>query len=207
MKSARLFLFLLLSTGALSLFAKGAATMPAGGDLRPDYRIASSDTIDFQVYNQPDMTTVQRVTSTGEVRLPLIGTVKVAGTTLREAESLLEGLYRNDGYFVEPQVILSVQKYGDRFVAVLGQVKEPSRIPLASEENNIGILQAVTQAGGFTRVARTDAVQVLRAGAKGGDNERLIINMEDILHPKNAAKGQEFQLQPGDIVFVPERVF
>ncbi len=205
MKFARLLLPLLLATPP-ALFAQGAAN-PATDSARSDYRIAPRDSIQFQVYNQPDMTTVQRVTSTGEVRLPLIGTVKVAGTTLREAEVLLETLYRTDGYFVEPQVIISVQQYGDRFVAVLGQVKEPARIPLAAEDGSIGILQAITQAGGFTRVARTDAVQVLRTSAKGSDDERLIINMDDILHPKTAAKAQEFQLRPGDIVFVPERVF
>ena len=119
---------------------------------------------------------------------------------------MLEKRFREGGFFVDPQVILSVQQYGDRYVAVLGQVKNPERIALLSETNSIGILQAITQAGGFTRVARIDAVQVLRTNAAGQD-ERLTVNMEEILRPKPGAPTQEFQLQSGDIVFIPERVF
>jgi len=207
----RLTLYSLLAASAV--FAAEPAAAPAPANAEPsgpvanaDYRITARDTIQFQIYNQLDMATVQRVTSTGEVRLPLIGTVKVANLTLREAELQLEALYRAGGFFIEPQVILSVSQYGDRFVAILGQVKNPERIALASEDNTIGILQAITQAGGFTRVSRTDAVQVLRTSATGQD-ERLTINMDDMLHPKSATSAQEFQLKPGDIVFVPERVF
>ncbi len=188
--------------------AAPAAPVPAVAavNVNADYRITARDTVQFSIYNQLDMTTVQRITSTGEIRLPLIGTVKLAELTLREAELLLESLYRSGGFFVDPQAILSVQKYGDRFVSVLGQVKNPERIALASEDNTIGILQAITQVGGFTRVARTDAVQVLRNGATGQE-ERLTVNMDEMLRPKAATNTPEFQLKPGDIVFVPERVF
>src|SRR5476651_2644495 len=141
MNQARLPSLLLLLFFATGLQAEPAA-IPATPGAGPavtllatnaDYRIASRDTIQFQIYNQLDMATVQRVTSTGEVRLPLIGTVKVANLTLREAELQLETLYRSGGFFIEPQVILSVSQYGDRFVAILGQVKNPERIALASE--------------------------------------------------------------------------
>lgn len=203
MKISRLLTSLLL----LSTFTRlGAASSVAPVAPGSDYRLTARDTIEFSIYNQPDMTTVQRVTSSGEIRLPLIGTVKVAEMSLREAELMLEALYRSGGYFVEPQASLAVQKYGDRFISVLGQVKNPDRIALASEENGIGILQAITQAGGFTRVARSDAVQVLRNSGTGAE-ERLTVNMEEMLRPKTTASTLEFQLKPGDIVFVPERVF
>lgn len=185
-----------------------AADPDAGATAPPpkDYQIAIRDTIEFQMYNQLDMTMVQRVTSNGEIRLPLVGTVKIAEMTLRDAERKLENLFRDGGFFVKPQVILSVQQYDDRFVAVLGQVKDPARIPLDSETTTIGILHAITQVGGFTRVARTDSVQVLRVGPDGHD-QRLIVNTDDLLHQAESASVPEFQLRPGDIVFVPERTF
>ena len=203
MKTLRLFSGLLLL--GLSGFSAEPAAPSAVADI--DYRITAGDTIQFQMYNQLDMTTVQRVTANGEVRLPLVGTVRLAQLTLRDAEHLLEKVYRDEGYFVEPQVILAVQQYGDRFVAVLGQVKDPARIALAPETNTIGILQAITQAGGFTRVARTEAVQVLRGGQAATQAERVTVNLEEILHPKNGTPAPEFQLRAGDIVFVPERPF
>ncbi len=171
----------------------------------PDYRISARDLVQFQVFNQPDMTTAQRVSANGELRLPLLGTYAIAGRTLREAEDQLEKLYQSGGFFVAPQVILTVEEYGERFVSILGQVKNPERIPLSVETQSIGILQAITQSGGFTRVARTDQVQVLRIAA-GGREERLVVNVDDLLRPGRSGVS-EFQLQPGDIVFVPERVF
>ena len=171
----------------------------------PDYRISARDLVQFQVFNQPDMTTAQRVSANGELRLPLLGTYAIAGRTLREAEEQLEKLYQSGGFFVAPQVILTVEEYGERFVSILGQVKNPERIPLSVETRSIGILQAITQSGGFTRVARTDQVQVLRIAA-GGREERLVVNVDDLLRPGRSGVS-EFQLQSGDIVFVPERVF
>jgi polysaccharide export outer membrane protein len=192
--------FVLLCTAALAADSDATSTAPAG-----DYQIAVRDSIQFEIYNEVDVTTVQRVTANGEVRLPLIGTVKIVHLTLRDAERLLEKLYRAGGYYVNPQVILSVQQYDDRFVAVLGQVKDPARIPMDSETTTIGILHAVTEVGGFTRVAQTNAVQVLRTGADGRD-QRLIVNTDALLQ-STSANAEEFQLLPGDIVFVPERVF
>ena len=171
----------------------------------PDYRISPRDLVQFQVFNQPDMTTSQRVSANGELRLPLLGTYAIAGRTLREAEEQLEKLYQSGGFFVSPQVILSVEEYGERFVSILGQVQNPERIPLSVETKSIGILQAITQSGGFTRVARTDQVQVLRVSPEGRE-ERLTVNVDDLLRPGRSGVS-EFQLQSGDIVFVPERVF
>src|SRR4051812_27873604 len=103
MKLSRFVLVLLLTCPVVPAVVAQVAALKSGENDRSDYRITARDTIEFQVYNQADMTSVQRVTSTGEVRLPLIGTVKIAGSTLRQAELLLEALYRSDGYFVEPQ--------------------------------------------------------------------------------------------------------
>lgn len=192
--------YFLLCSAALCADVDTIAVAPGN-----DYKIAVRDSIQFQIYNQVDVTTVERVTASGEIRLPLIGTVKVVHLTLREAEGLLEKLYRDGGFYINPQVILSVEQYDDRFVAVLGQVKDPARIPMDSETTTIGILHAITEVGGFTRVAQSNAVQVLRKGADGKD-QRLTVNTDAYLLP-NGAHPDEFQLLPGDIVFVPERVF
>lgn len=171
-----------------------------------DYRLAPRDLVQFQVYNQPDMTTAQRVTANGDLRFPLVGTVNLAGKTLREAESLLEKQFKEGGFFVNPQVILAVEQYGERYVAVLGQVKTPERIPMAVETKSMGMLQAITQAGGFTRVSRTDQVQVLRIHPDGKE-ERITVNVDELLKPRTPESASEFQLVAGDVVFVPERVF
>lgn len=168
-----------------------------------DYRIAARDQLQFQIFEELDSVLLQRVSSTGEISVPLLGAVKVSGLTLRESEALIEKRYREGGYYLSPQVILSFQAYAPRSVSVLGQVNNPSQIDFAIERDAIGIITAITRAGGFTRVARTDSVRVMRT--INGKETSYTINVASYLDVKGAE--QEFRLQPDDIVFVPERVF
>lgn len=168
-----------------------------------DYRIAPRDQLQFQIFEEPDSLLVQRVSSAGEISAPLLGAVKVAGLTLRESEALIEKRYREGGYYLKPQVILSFQSYAPRSVSVLGQVNNPSQVDFSIERGTIGIVTAITRAGGFTRVARTDAVRVMRT--INGKETSYTINVASYLDEKT--KEQEFRLLPDDIVFVPERVF
>ncbi len=66
----------------------------------------------------------------------------------------------------------------------------------------MGIVQAITLAGGFTRVAKLDSIRVIRNSE--GKEEQFQVNVASYLDNKS---GTEFKLIPGDIVFVPERVF
>jgi polysaccharide export outer membrane protein len=168
-----------------------------------DYRIAPRDNIQFQIFEETDSLLLQRVSSAGEISIPLIGSVKVIGLTLRQAEALIEKRYRDGGYFLKPQVILSFDSYAPRSVSVLGQVNNPNQIDFSIERGDIGILTAITRAGGFTRVAQTDAVKVMRTVA--GKETSFTVNVSAYLNTKEA--DQQFKLMPDDIVFVPERVF
>ncbi|WP_414663035.1 polysaccharide biosynthesis/export family protein [Horticoccus sp. 23ND18S-11] len=202
--SLRLIALLAVSTG--SLLTPGPALRAA--ELRSeatvgDYRIAPRDQLQFQVFDEEASLLVQRVSSAGEISVPLLGAVKVAGLTLRESESLMEKRYREGGFYLKPQVILSFQAYAPRSISVLGQVNNPNQIDFAVERGTIGIVTAITRAGGFTRVARTDAVRVMRT--VDGRETSFTINVASYLDDKT--KDQEFRLLPDDIVFVPERVF
>jgi protein involved in polysaccharide export with SLBB domain len=219
----RTFLAAFASLMAATLFAappdpvsNPAATLPASSETttspaaetatkpaNTDYRIVPNDQINFHVTGEADLPLIQRVTSQGEISIPLLGAVKVAGLTLREAEALMEKLYRDEGYFIEPQVILSVDTYASRTVSVLGQVNNPNQIAFPIERSELGIVTAITQAGGFTRVAQIDAVKVMRT--VNGKDVSFTVNVAAYLN--KSTPQEQFKLLPDDIVFVPERVF
>lgn len=187
--------------------AEDAPRAAPAAQVSGDYRIAPQDLIEFQVHDQPDTLTHQRLTAGGELQLPFVGTIKLAGQTVREAERLLEQRLRDGGFFVAPQVILSVERYRERYISLLGQVKNPDRVELPIEATSMGLLQAVARVGGFTRIAKTDAVQIMRTGPDGRE-VRLTLDVDEFLKPKAGARpNPEFQLVPGDVVFVPERSF
>jgi len=184
--------------------APAGATAPQGsGPDARDYRIAPRDNLQFQIFEEPDSLLLQRVSSDGEIAVPLLGSVKISGMTLRQAESYIEEHYREGGFYLKPQVILSFESYAPRSVSVLGQVNNPNQIDFSIERGDIGILTAITRAGGFTRVAQTDAVKVIRT--IDGKETTFTVNVTAYLNDKDAT--QQFKLMPDDIVFVPERVF
>lgn len=170
-----------------------------------DYLIEPLDMLQFQIYEEPDTLISQRVSASGEMPLPLIGVVKVSGLSLREAERALRQRYIEAGYFIHPQVILVLQQYNERSVSVLGQVNKPQQIAFPLEAKSMSIVQAITLAGGLTRIARADSAQVTRL------EQRFTVNVEaffgDRRKGSDKTAGEEFRLLPGDILFVPERAF
>jgi polysaccharide export outer membrane protein len=160
----------------------------------------------FEMFNEPDVKTTQRLSSQGEMTLPLIGAVSLAGLTLREAEQTIRGRYVEGGFYLDPHVILSVAEYGAHFVTVLGQVNKPDRVELPIEAASLGLVAAITQAGGFNRFARIDAVQVTRQTGSGTERH-FTVDVREFLGRRGDGSAEEFQLLPGDVVFVPERLF
>jgi polysaccharide export outer membrane protein len=159
--------------------------------------------VQFEIFEEPETLVVQRVTTSGAISIPMLGLIQVADRTLLEIEEDAQKAYVAKGYYVHPQVMLTVQVYAPKSVSVMGQVNHPEQIALPIEAARIGIMQAITLAEGFTRLARSDQVLVIRT--VGGREEQHTVNIDSYL----ASKGQEaeFSLRPDDVVFVPERVF
>ena len=199
---------------ALSLMASevpGAPAVDLGQSpvptaIRPvdaDYRLSARDLVQFQIFEEPETLVVQRVTTSGAITIPMLGLIQVSDRTLLEIEQATQKEYVDKGYYVHPQVMMTVQAYAPKSISVMGQVNHPEQISLPIEAARIGIMQAITLAEGFTRLARSDQVLVIRT--VDGREEQHTVNINSYL----ASKGSEAEyiLRPDDIVFVPERVF
>jgi polysaccharide export outer membrane protein len=66
----------------------------------------------------------------------------------------------------------------------------------------MSIVQAITLAGGFTRTAAQNNTHVTRQ-LEGNKEQRIRVPVEDI----GVGRERNFQLRPGDIIFVPESFF
>jgi polysaccharide export outer membrane protein len=169
-----------------------------------DYRLQPFDLVVFEMLNEPDVATQQRISGRGDLRLPMLGSVPLRGLSVRGAEEQLESLYRVQGYYKHPQVILYVAQHLERTISVIGQVNRPDRIELPVGTDEMGLAQAVAMTGGLTRIARANAIQVSRIGPDGKE-QRLAINFDAYLNAEKSGPVSDFRLQPGDVVFVPER--
>lgn len=159
--------------------------------------LGANDVFDVRVYQEPDLSGSYRVQGDGSISFPLLGRLMVAGLTPPEVADLLTRSLR-DGYIKNPQVTLTMKEYNSKKISVLGAVAKPGEYPFVEDMN---IVSAIAQAGGFTRVASPNETNVTRVVEQ--KETRINVRVDDI------GKGRErnFQLAPGDIVLVPESIF
>ncbi|SLN53371.1 Polysaccharide biosynthesis/export protein [Roseivivax jejudonensis] len=142
----------------------GAAAAQEDGATR--YRLVAGDTLAVD-YVGADDTIAAPVDMDGDVRLPDVGGVPVAGLTLDEAERRIVAAITEAGLFVDPRASLSVESYAP--IVVSGDVGAPGRhefIPGMTVATALG-LSGGAEAGGVGRYeierARAEAAAGLRA--------------------------------------------
>lgn len=153
-----------------------------------DYVLGEGDVLKITVYDNPDLTTVERI-SGGTLRFPLIGEIKLAGLTVSQATKKIADLL-SDGFLVSPQVNIFIQDYRMSKIFVTGEVKKPDGYKY---EPGTTVLRAITTAGGFSDKASTGRVKIIRK----------VNNKEEVLEK---VKMDEHVL-PGDVIVVPESFF
>lgn len=166
-----------------------------------DTTLGPQDTFEVRVFRHDNMSGTYAVSEEGTINFPEIGLVEVRGRTPAEVEQEIQRRLA-DGYLVNPTVSILVKEYKSKTIAVLGQVRKPTTIPYAA---GMSIVDAISQAGGFTPMARKNAVKVTRSGAKDAaaktTSESFTVPVESIA----SGKAKAFFLRPGDTIFVPER--
>jgi polysaccharide export outer membrane protein len=113
-------------------------------------RLESGDLIDIAVYNVPELTTKARVSAKGEIYLPLIDYVRIAGLTAEEAEGLIQKRLSDGGFVKNPHVTLFVDQYASQGASILGEVVRPGVYPVLGQQRLFDLISA---ASGFTEKA------------------------------------------------------
>src|SRR5437899_639186 len=102
-----------------------AANPPASTPLSvssSDLVIGVGDLLEIAVFGAADFNKQVRVSSSGDISLPLIGGVHVAGLTTADAEKLVEKKLLDGGFFNDPHVSIFEKEYQTQGVSVLGEV-------------------------------------------------------------------------------------
>ena len=186
-----------------SIWAAEPAPKPAttvGEKHTVDYVLQPGDLLRVEVFQEDDLTKEVRISQEYTINLPLIGTLSLRGKTLRQTMELVRRLYDKD-YLMNPQVNISVKEYTKRTVDVQGQVGRPGTVEFPPEEG-LTLYQAITRAGGFTRLSDRKRVSLTRKTLEG-ESETITVNVNEII---DGTAKEEWPLQKDDSVFVPERI-
>ncbi len=165
------------------------------------YVLSANDQVAVEVFGEDDLRTNGRLNAEGNLSLPLVGSVHLAGMTLTQATSRVTDLYARD-YLVNPKVNVSLVSYAKRRFTVLGQVNHPGSFEMPEgSPSGIDLLEAVAMAGGYTRIAAPERITVRRHGPKG--DEVLKVDAKKLAR----GSGSDFKVLPGDTLTVGESIF
>ena len=156
--------------------------------------LREGDVLTISFPGAPTLNTVQHVGRDGKITLSQVGDVVAAGKTANELEKEL--IQRYAGKLVSNSVTISVQS-SSYSVYVTGAVLRPGKL---TTDRSMTALEAVMEAGVDHNRANLKAVKVTRIVSDR--TEHFTLNLKRIL---DGGEGQPFYLEPGDVVYVPEK--
>jgi polysaccharide export outer membrane protein len=187
-------------TSAPSTPASSTSQPVAGVSAPAGYVLSPNDQVAVEVFGEDDLRTNARLNGEGNLSLPLLGSVHLAGLTLTQAAARLTEMYGKD-YLVSPRLNVILVAYAARRFTVLGQVNHPGSFEMPDgSPGGIDLLEAVALAGGYTRIAAPERISIRR---KANNREEVIR-----VNAKRVAKGDGgFRVLPGDTITVGESIF
>lgn len=166
-----------------------------------DYVIGIGDVVLVTVAGKPEFSAVaptgsakvqgSRVDGSGSIHLPLLGAVRIAGSTVSQArEKLQEALQK---YVREPSVVVEVAEFHSQPLYLLGQFKNAGTYYL---DRPLTLVQGVALGNGFDPAANLRGARVSRG-------ERLMrVDLADLL--LNGDSRQNIWLRAGDTIYIPD---
>ena len=136
----------------------GAPDPAAVVPLEQGYRIAPLDTLSIKVFKMPDLSGDYEVDRTGQIALPLVGSVRAVDLTTAELDDRLTAKL-GEKYLQNPDISVGVKSSTRRIVTVDGAV---AKIGTFAVNGPMTLIQAVAQAGGPTPDANARRVAIFR---------------------------------------------
>ncbi len=157
----------------------------------PSYLIGPGDELRIRVWGQVNFSADVRVDRAGEIYLPQIGQVHVAGLSFSDLQSHLRDaisrVYRNFQLTADIGSIRSIQVY------VTGQARRPGVYTVSSLSS---LVDAIFSSGGPSASGSLRHIELRR-------NSRTVTTFDLYALLIRGDKSQDAPLQSGDVIFIP----
>lgn len=160
-----------------------------------EYRLGAGDVVRIGVYQSPDLSLEARIGEAGSISYPLLGSVRLGGLTVTQAErAIADGLLKGN-FLKQPQVSIQVMQVRGNQVSVLGQVNKPGRFPI--EVADLRLSDLLATAGG---IAPGGADTLTLVGTRNGQPFRMEVDLPSLF--RGDRRDDDVFIQNGDVLYV-----
>jgi polysaccharide export outer membrane protein len=146
---------------AIAKLPPGAAMGAADATKAPvteDYRLWPQDIVQIEVFNMPALSRATQLDSSGNIDVPLLGTVSASGKTAHELAEKLRTAYA-EKYLQNPQINVAVKQARVETITVDGSVQQPGVFQVVQQTS---LIRAIAMARGLDQMANPKQVVVFR---------------------------------------------
>jgi len=160
---------------------------------RGNIKVDVGDLVSVKVYGVAEMNDEIRVNGSGDISLPLIGSVHVEGLTSEQIERMMEKKLVDGGFLREPHVTVFVKEFVTQGVSVMGEVTRPGIYPMIGARH---LYDVISIAGGPT--AKTgDKVTITH---RDHPETPVVVNLGPNFLSNMSKQDANVEIFPGDIV-------
>jgi protein involved in polysaccharide export with SLBB domain len=171
--------------------------------MRDEYLLGPGDILFVNVSGKPELSTVagskgSRVDGAGNVHLPLVGSIRVSGLTLEQAQTAVQSAFKS--YLKDPWSVIEIGDYRTKQVFIFGAVKRPGPVPML--QGGLNLAQAIATAELRDSYYDFNHVRIIRS-LTATQGELMVVDFDKILQ----GDALPFPLRDGDIIYVPKNRF
>jgi polysaccharide biosynthesis/export protein len=172
-----------------------------------DVYLGREDLLAIRLYGSLDYSPIARVGLDGTIQLPLIGSVRVEGLTLHQAQDLIAQELISAGMYRDPQVSIQITESPNLIATVIGEMH--GVVPIIGERRLYDVLSSVGGGGGLSAASTT--VVVGGGGIPATASHIITINRPGVAEPITIDLGTDparsaladIPIFPRDTIIVP----
>lgn len=182
----------------------GMEVASTANDAQPamkDYLIGAGDTLNVNVWRNPEVSTNVTVRPDGKITTPLVEDLQASGKTPAQLASDIKAVLAK--FIQEPVVTVTVTGFVGMYsqqVRVIGQAAKPQALPY---REGMSLMDVVIAVGGITEFASGNRANIVRN--VDGKQVKLPVRLKDLI--KDGDLSANTPMRPGDILVIPESFF
>jgi polysaccharide export outer membrane protein len=187
------------SSPSPAISSPAASTALSGVAGVTDEPIFPGEIVNVGVYNAPDFSTVARVSQGGDIALPYVGIIHLAGLSSADAADLVVKRLKDGDLVPDPRVMVTVDSTSTG-ITVLGEVKVPG---VYSPPGKHMLSDILAMAGGLT----TNTGRIIEISSESAPDQKALLPWDPTMHNTSmydriVSPGSRVLVKPCGVVYV-----